>query len=111
LWEAAQEKTRLGIDGEREWEALGALVRQAARHFEDDLMAEHSAATAQTCAEGPKTIFYLMTYSVSFSNNNPKFMQTDPRDLPLALAPLLALEHWVVWRWALNSVGKWTKIP
>jgi hypothetical protein len=52
-----------------------------------------------------------MTYSVSFSNNNSKFMQTDPRDLPLALAPLLALKHWVAWRWALNSVGKWTKIP
>jgi hypothetical protein len=51
LWEVALEKTRRGLDGEREWEALGALVRLAARRFEDDLMAEHSAATAQTCAE------------------------------------------------------------
>jgi hypothetical protein len=41
LWEAVQEKTtRRGLDGEREWEALGALVCLAARHFEDDLMAE-----------------------------------------------------------------------
>jgi len=54
MWEAAQEKTRRGLDGEREWEALGALVCLAARHFEDDLMAEHSAATAQTCAERAK---------------------------------------------------------
>jgi hypothetical protein len=45
MWEAVQEKTRRGFDGEREWEALGALVRLAARGFEDALMAEHSAAT------------------------------------------------------------------
>jgi hypothetical protein len=45
LWEATQEKTRRGLDGEREWEALGVLVRLAARSFEDELRAIHSAAT------------------------------------------------------------------
>ena len=56
LWEAAQEKTRRGLDGEREWEALGALVCLAARHFEDDLMAERfeaeklkNATSSNTC--------------------------------------------------------------
>jgi hypothetical protein len=44
-------------------------------------------------------------------DNFPKTIQTNPRDLPLALAPMLALDHWVVWRWEPNAQGKWTKVP
>jgi|GEM_PF-1823714 len=44
-------------------------------------------------------------------DNFPKTIQHNPRDLPLALAPMLALDHWVCWRWELDSRGKWTKPP
>ena len=49
VWEAAQEKTRRGLDGEREWEALGALVCLAARSFEEDLMAEGPKGSKPEC--------------------------------------------------------------
>jgi putative DNA primase/helicase len=31
--------------------------------------------------------------------------------LPEALAPLIALPHWVIWRWETNKNGKQTKVP
>jgi hypothetical protein len=44
-------------------------------------------------------------------NSSEIIQQPKLRDLPPGLAPLIALEHWVVWRWALNSQRKLTKIP
>jgi primase-polymerase (primpol)-like protein len=42
-------------------------------------------------------------------------VQGDLHHLPAALAPLLALPHWVCWRWgktkAKNGEEKWTKVP
>jgi hypothetical protein len=40
----------------------------------------------------------------------PKTFQSDLAHLPLALAPLIALDHWVLWRWELRK-GIWTKPP
>jgi hypothetical protein len=34
-----------------------------------------------------------------------------PNHLPNALAPLIALPHWVIWRWETNKDGKRTKVP
>ena len=34
-----------------------------------------------------------------------------PDDLPKALAPLIALPHWVIWRWETTKGGKRTKVP
>ena len=56
-----------------------------------------------------------MTYHSKNNNNvdnSPKIIQhAELRDLPPALAPLLALDHWVCWRLEKNSGGKWTKVP
>lgn len=32
-------------------------------------------------------------------------------DLPAALAPLVGMPHWVVWRWEIGKTGKRTKVP
>jgi hypothetical protein len=34
-----------------------------------------------------------------------------PDHLPKALAPLIALPHWVIWRWETTKGGKRTKVP
>ena len=36
---------------------------------------------------------------------------TAPTQLPDALAPLIALPHWVIWRWEHNASGERTKVP
>jgi hypothetical protein len=41
----------------------------------------------------------------------PNSVQGDLHHLPTALAPLVALPHWVLWRWEKTKEGKWTKIP
>jgi hypothetical protein len=45
----------------------------------------------------------------------PESVQGDLYNLPPALAPLIALPHWVLWRWekvkAKNGEKKWTKVP
>ena len=33
------------------------------------------------------------------------------RNLPAALAPLVDLRNWVVWRWEMTEKGKQTKVP
>jgi primase-polymerase (primpol)-like protein len=40
----------------------------------------------------------------------PARLQGDLRHLPTALAPLIALPHWVLWRWE-KPKDKWTKVP
>ena len=40
----------------------------------------------------------------------PQTLKSDLAHLPAALAPLVALEHWVLWRWELRK-GIWTKPP
>jgi hypothetical protein len=48
-------------------------------------------------------------------NVKPASVQGDLHHLPAALAPLIALPHWVCWRWgktkAKNGEEKWTKVP
>jgi hypothetical protein len=39
----------------------------------------------------------------------PESVQGDLQHLPSALAPLIALPHWVLWRWEKTKDGKWTK--
>ena len=34
-----------------------------------------------------------------------------PDHLPKALAPLITLPHWVIWRWEATKGGKRTKVP
>lgn len=46
----------------------------------------------------------------SAAGNRPATINGDLHNLPAALAPLVALDHWVVWRWA-RVKDKWTKIP
>jgi putative DNA primase/helicase len=41
----------------------------------------------------------------------PRTIQGDLRNLPAALAPLVALPRWVLWQWEKTSKGKWTKVP
>jgi putative DNA primase/helicase len=41
----------------------------------------------------------------------PRTIQGDLRNLPSALAPLVALPRWVLWQWEKNKKGKWTKVP
>ena len=41
----------------------------------------------------------------------PTSFQGDLQHLPTALAPLVALPHWVLWRWTKTEKGKWTKVP
>jgi hypothetical protein len=41
----------------------------------------------------------------------PKSIQGDLYHLPSALGPLVALPHWVLWRWGKTKKGKWTKYP
>jgi Virulence-associated protein E len=41
---------------------------------------------------------------------HPKSIQGDLHNLPTALAPLIALPHWVLWRWE-KPKNKWTKTP
>jgi hypothetical protein len=41
---------------------------------------------------------------------HPKSIQGDLRHLPAALAPLIDLPHWVLWRWE-KSKTKFTKVP
>jgi primase-polymerase (primpol)-like protein len=40
----------------------------------------------------------------------PRTLKGDPAHLPPALAPMTALDHWVLWRWELRK-GIWTKPP
>lgn len=46
---------------------------------------------------------------------HPTSIQGDLRHLPTALAPLVALDQWVLWRWektkAENGEERWTKVP
>jgi hypothetical protein len=44
------------------------------------------------------------------STERPKSIQGDLHHLPTALAPLIALPHWVVWRWE-KVKDKFTKVP
>src|SRR5262249_38911488 len=41
----------------------------------------------------------------------PKSFQGDLTHLPDALAPLITIPHWVLWRWQKTPKGKWTKVP
>ena len=40
----------------------------------------------------------------------PESVQGDLHRLPAALAPLVALPHWVCWRWE-RPKDKWNKVP
>src|SRR5262245_26203152 len=40
----------------------------------------------------------------------PKTYKGELADLPAALAPLIELPHWVVWKW-IHKNGRWTKPP
>lgn len=42
---------------------------------------------------------------------HPPTRNGDLRNLPDALAPLIAIPQWVPWKWWLNKQGKWTKPP
>ena len=42
--------------------------------------------------------------------SKPKTISGDLHNLPAALAPLIALPHWVMWRWQ-KAKDKWTKVP
>src|SRR5262245_12583761 len=48
---------------------------------------------------------------VNGSAGKPHSHAGNLRALPPALAPLLALRHWVLWRWERSKKGKWTKVP
>lgn len=42
----------------------------------------------------------------------PATLAGDLRNLPLALAPLVAEQRWLVWKWEYDAKrGKWTKVP
>ena len=42
--------------------------------------------------------------------NKPHTLKGDLAHLPAALAPLVALDHWLLWRWEFRR-GNWTKPP
>ena len=48
---------------------------------------------------------------MSDPDHKPEFVFGDLHHLPNALASLIGLPHWVLWRWEKTEKGKWTKVP
>ena len=48
---------------------------------------------------------------MSRTTTKPQALNGDLRHLPAALAPLVKLRHWVLWRFERSKTGNWTKVP
>src|SRR5262245_45888914 len=67
-------------------------------------------ASIEDAGKGVVSLSEFVKKKAALNSERPKSIQGDLRHLPSSLAPLIALPHWVLWRWE-KAKDKFTKVP